>query len=47
MYNKRKRDYELERAADEKDRNEEAKEIESIKAMLIEENKKSGKVRFL
>jgi hypothetical protein len=42
MYKKRKRDYENEREADKKDRKEEATEIESIKAMILAENKQNG-----
>lgn len=39
MFSKRKRDYEIERESDEKDRKEEAKEIEQIKAMILAKNK--------
>jgi hypothetical protein len=39
MLIKRKRDYEIELEADDKDRREEAKEIESIKAMILADKK--------
>lgn len=37
MFNRRKKDYDEECEADNKDREEEAKEIESIKAMILTE----------
>lgn len=40
MLIKRKRDYEIELEADEKDRREEAKEIDAIKAMILADKKR-------